>query len=570
MGMQTQAGAAQGGSALMMLTKRVIGLAAAYKMLMLSLRQWREAMSKAAEEEKIRLQFEVLLGSAKKAQERFEYLAEFAAVTPFQLPGIAKSSRILEVLTRGALSAGKGLRMVGDVAAVTDESFEDLAMHVGRVYTGLMKGSRAGRSLRRLQMIGVLPVEVRNQLEKAQRARKKGVEVWRIAERELQRYGGGMRKLALTWSGLWTTIRDNIDFVRREFAKPIQTSWKPALIAIIKGLRDMRDNAKAIGMWFARGFQVLGAIVSTIRAMSAEVSLGEVLGAAILVGIKLAGKGLGMLVVGFGKAIGFVFKKLISKEFWIRMVDRFTGIHMVLMGAAYQFSANMVEAASSFLDPMFAGIKFIREKLVAGVKIAAQTIYAGLMRAVDAFIAGIQKIPGVEKILGVTGQDTLKFTREDLGKRIAEAEGKIADQLLIIAKTWAETLRQQKNITKDEVAFTRKFGEDIEEAGRNMLSAAGIDLFSDEDIMGVFERALAPLRKLREDMKKRIPLPEEKLLAKSVGDSLSAIGGGGGFFGGTTSVLQQQLDEAKKQTTTLNDMNGKMKTNNTWVVEVIT
>ena len=64
-----------------------------------------------------RKQFAVLLGDASKAKNRIDELMQFSLKTPFTLPQITRASRILEVLTNGALSTGKALKMVGDAAA---------------------------------------------------------------------------------------------------------------------------------------------------------------------------------------------------------------------------------------------------------------------------------------------------------------------------------------------------------------------------------------------------------------------------------------------------------------------
>ena len=76
--------------------------------------------------------FITLLGSAEAAKARMQELADFAQSTPFDVPGVAQASRTLETLTRGALSTGAGLTLVGDVASGTGVPFEDLAVTVAR------------------------------------------------------------------------------------------------------------------------------------------------------------------------------------------------------------------------------------------------------------------------------------------------------------------------------------------------------------------------------------------------------------------------------------------------------
>ena len=90
--------------------------------------------------------FEVLLGSKKKAQKRIDDLTTFAGSTPFTRDEIYQSSRTLQVFTGNALSTGKGLKMVGDVAAGTNSEFSEVALWVGRMYDGMKNHQAIGEA----------------------------------------------------------------------------------------------------------------------------------------------------------------------------------------------------------------------------------------------------------------------------------------------------------------------------------------------------------------------------------------------------------------------------------------
>lgn len=168
-----------------------------------------------SEMEDLSVQFEVLLGSADAAKRRMEELSKFAAKTPFQLKGIAEASRILETLTRGALSTGEGLRLVGDAAAVTGADFANLAMHVGRAYDGLQANRPVGESMMRLQELGLVTGDVRAKIEDLQKAGK-GKEAWSVLQQQLKRTEGGMAKMAGTLTGLTSTFKDQLDAAMRD------------------------------------------------------------------------------------------------------------------------------------------------------------------------------------------------------------------------------------------------------------------------------------------------------------------------------------------------------------------
>lgn len=46
-------------------------------------------------------------------------LYKFTASSPFDLSDVAEANRILEALTKGALSGARGMKLIGDSAAAT-------------------------------------------------------------------------------------------------------------------------------------------------------------------------------------------------------------------------------------------------------------------------------------------------------------------------------------------------------------------------------------------------------------------------------------------------------------------
>src|SRR5581483_8617895 len=84
--------------------------------------------------QQIQGKFETLLKSAERAQQRLKELYKFTASAPFDFSDIAEGNRILESLTKGAVSGSKGMRMVGDAAAATGQSFAETADQVAKLY----------------------------------------------------------------------------------------------------------------------------------------------------------------------------------------------------------------------------------------------------------------------------------------------------------------------------------------------------------------------------------------------------------------------------------------------------
>jgi hypothetical protein len=161
---------------------------------------FKKAISSAADMEGMQVGFSVLLGSMDAAKKRMAELAKFGAETPFELPEVAAASRTLETLTHGALSTGKGLTLVGDVASATQEPFQELSVHIGRLYDGLMNGRAVGESMMRLTELGAISADARAKIEQLQQSGKKGDSVWQIAANDMGRFSGMMKAQSGTWN----------------------------------------------------------------------------------------------------------------------------------------------------------------------------------------------------------------------------------------------------------------------------------------------------------------------------------------------------------------------------------
>jgi len=190
------------------------------------------------ETESLTLQFETLLKSTDAANERMQELSQFAATTPFQLDEIAKASKVLQTLGGTALATGDGLKLVGDAAAISGERIDDLAVHIGRAYSGLQANRPIGESASRLQELGLISGQVRNQIEKLQ-TQAQGEEAWKVLQNALSANDGAMLKLSETAGGLVSTIKDQMQAaIRTMLDSGIWDLFRDAL----RGVRDRMEE----------------------------------------------------------------------------------------------------------------------------------------------------------------------------------------------------------------------------------------------------------------------------------------------------------------------------------------
>lgn len=301
------------------------------------------SIQKAADLETFQTSFEVLLGGIDKAEKRMKELVTFANTTPFELPEVAAASRSLEVLTHGALSTGKGLTLVGDLASGTNTRFEETAVTVGRLYDAIRSGRSAGESLMRLQEIGGLSGSGRNQIEGLITAGRT-VEAWKVAQAELGRFSGMMSRQSLTWNGIMSTLRDAISEVQRQFGKPFMDRAKQGVMAKINLLGELTPQIAKFGLKMATTMESVGNVLvgSIANAREAVGPLGAYLkGTFLSVGnVFLAAMKAGVSVIS-------------NSGFFNNLKDGFWGVAKVIGGyLSNAFSSPVAELRAEIEDAM--------------------------------------------------------------------------------------------------------------------------------------------------------------------------------------------------------------------------
>lgn len=252
--------AASGGALLLVLAPLAIGIGAvvaALAALAAGSAFAFKAIGAAADIQKLTFQFQVLLGSVDKAQQRMAELNRFAAETPFELPEVVKANKTLEVLSEGVLSTIPKMTMIGDAASFVGQRFDDFAITVGRVYAAIQGGRPLGDEAMRLQEVGAITPKVRNEIEKLQKAHADAGKIWELVEKSLLRFSGTMQGEAHLWAGLMSTIRDDWRLLLAAFGQPLVQALTPALQALADLLPTFEDNFRSAGLAVAEAGAML-------------------------------------------------------------------------------------------------------------------------------------------------------------------------------------------------------------------------------------------------------------------------------------------------------------------------
>ena len=179
------------------------------------------------------VQFQSFFGSAEEAEAHVKSLVQFAASTPFQIPGLQKASRMLLTFGADAVYGKDTLTILGDAAAGVSEPIEGVSMWVGRMYTALEGGKPIGEATARLQEMGLLSGPVRSRLEELAKAGGNVDEAMALLREEFSRHEGGMERLSQTTAGLESTFADLTSQVAGHIAEVsgISAAWKSGLQA---------------------------------------------------------------------------------------------------------------------------------------------------------------------------------------------------------------------------------------------------------------------------------------------------------------------------------------------------
>lgn len=242
-----------------------------------------------AEMETYTTQFSTLLGSTEAAKERLAELAKFGAETPFEMPEVARAEKVLvgfgltgkKALELTGKSASEFRTVVGDIAAGTGASFEEIALNMGKMSAGA-----TGEAISRFQEMGIatreqlaaMGVEFAKSGELVSPLPVAMQAITKIAE---EKFGGGMANLSSTFGGMVSTMEDTLAEMGRTIGGPIFERLKAGLDSTLTVLGSpevqggIKSFAEAIGA-------VVGFIINNIGKIAA---LGGIIG-----GIAIATK----------------------------------------------------------------------------------------------------------------------------------------------------------------------------------------------------------------------------------------------------------------------------------------
>lgn len=379
------------------------------------------AVKSAADMEMMTTQFEVMLGSADKANEMMNQLRKFSAETPFALGDLAKGTQVLLSFGVAEEKVIDTMRMLGDTAGGNAEKLNGLILAYGKVQT---KGKASMEEInmmaeRGLPIIGVLTKQLgvtEKQFFKMVSAGKIGRDEVTKAFKTMTSEGGmffrGMQKQAETAIGMWSTLKDNITLalagigakvlptlkgVMGQVTEMIQGSLGGVIESLVSGLMPL---VKTI-------FSVLGGLMDTLLPIFNAL-------------FRFLSPIFGMLDAVI--QLVMVFTKALSEELGTALED-LADMFVPLFKQISHTLQSLVPILSPILKilakfiVLFLKMKFIVNILVGKLLLKAFTLLLRLLRPLLKLLSKFL-VPVLEFILKIF-EDIITFVEKAIGQLIS-------------------------------------------------------------------------------------------------------------------------------------------------------
>jgi tape measure domain-containing protein len=234
--------------------------------------------------------FTTLLGSGQKAESFLQNLQQFAAKTPFELPGLINNARMLLGVGMAAKDVVPTLQSLGDAAGalgIDQEKFNNILLATTQA---MGKGKLQGEELMQMvengipvwQLLSKATGKPVGELQKLSSAGKllSAETLPKLFAQMSKDYGGAMAAQSQTLTGQWSSLKDNTQIL-------LGTAMKPLFNEIKKGTGYLgelvgSDQANAWAEKFAagmeRGFEaahVFGSNLKSEFAPAVDEALGK-------------------------------------------------------------------------------------------------------------------------------------------------------------------------------------------------------------------------------------------------------------------------------------------------------
>lgn len=363
--------------------------------------------------------FEVLTGSAGRANKIMQELQAFSAKTPFQFTEVAGAAQRLLSFGFAADDVQKKLQVLGDVSAASGSDINELSLIFGQVRAaGKLTGERLLQFQERAipiggviaKSLGVAESSVRDLVSKG----KVDFATFEKAFNSLAEKGNfafeGMDKRSRTLAGRISTLKDNFQLFSAKIGDTLAPALKAGTTALTKFIQDLGDSKRF------KDFLVLIAdnIPTAIKFMSES----------LIVGIQIfnsARVGVGNLVAGMFLIVSSALSAAESVLTLVSATGKFTGIDTSGIDQTLADIVALKEAAQSTATD----IVLDNDKIVESERDLVSSIRTGSQELVQSYNDELAAAKSAKE--ATIDADVEKA---DAAKRLAEQQAEIRSKEL--------------------------------------------------------------------------------------------------------------------------------------------
>lgn len=184
------------------------------------------AVKSAVEMENLRMNLDVMTGSAENGAKVFQDLYDFAAKTPFETSNLAKATQTMLGFGISSKDVMANLKMLGDVSMGNNDKLQSLTLafsqmsSIGRLMgQDLLQMINAGFNPLTIisQKTGKSMIELKDDMAAGAISAEMVTDAFKTATSQGGLFYQGMEKGSQTLSGTWSTLKDNIGMLARKF-----------------------------------------------------------------------------------------------------------------------------------------------------------------------------------------------------------------------------------------------------------------------------------------------------------------------------------------------------------------
>lgn len=299
------------------------------------------SLKSAASMEQAAISFEVLVGSAGKAQTMLKEIEAFAATTPFAFPDLADSAKMMLNFGIAAEDIMPNLRMLGDISGGNAEKLQSLSLVFAQVASN---GKLMGQDLLQMINAGFNPLteiskktgksmaDLRKEMEGGAISFDMVQEAMKAATSEGGQFYGMMEKQGQSLSGMMSTLIDSVTALARSIVSVLLPPIKTIIggvTSFIDSFGKLNESTKVIiltigGLVAAVG-PVLLIVGNLIKAYQAAVLVGTAFKAgmalqAVATGASTMALAANRIAIIAATAAQLLFNNAVKKNPWMFLI----------------------------------------------------------------------------------------------------------------------------------------------------------------------------------------------------------------------------------------------------------